>query len=199
MAPKAKTSDKLKDMLFDLVGPSGGVARGFADGLDYWDKGDSLRALESALPKAGRDMVKAGRYGAGGLTSGDGIIRVHGEEFSIVDLMSVAMGFKPSVEGRVSEKSNYVYARQTYAALRASLLAKQMLMAKTDGDSGDVSDVQARIDKFNEANPSNKITAQRITTAIHAKENKQRIADLLHGVGFNNKDVALVKELGLDY
>lgn len=194
-APEARTRDKIKNMAFDALGPAGSIAAGFGDAVDAIDRGEALRALESALPKAGKDVLKAARYSGDGLTSSDGIVRVGGDKFSLVDLAFVAGGFKPATEGDVTADANYLYARSKFAALRASLLVKQYTAAQAEGD--DTSGIQEKIDAFNEANPANAITPKRIKKFIEAKQNRQKIADAMGGLGFTKKDQELAQQLGL--
>jgi hypothetical protein len=194
--PSASRREKLQDIAFDAMGPTGSIAAGFAGALDAWDRGDATAALVSALPKAFRDPMRAAKIVSDeGMTTKDGIIRVGGENISIVDLIMISIGFKPSVEGRTMDKANYLYAAEKHAALRAALLVRQYDEANREGD--DMSGIQAQIDKFNATNESHEITAARLKKFAAAKDNRQKYSDMMGGLGFSKQSRAMAEELGL--
>jgi hypothetical protein len=190
--PKAKTSEKLKDSVYDAVGPFGGIARNYADAVDYADRGEYMKAMEFTLPKMLKDTMKAFRYAEEGMTTSDGIVRVGNSEFSPLDLLSVAAGFKPTKEGEVADKANYLYRKEQMLTLRASLLRHRLMLVNEHGDEDDISSAEAAVEKFNTKNPEFEITK-----TVKGKETRQKYADETEGLGFTKQSEALASRLGL--
>ncbi|GGE24354.1 Adenine-specific DNA methylase, N12 class [Gemmobacter megaterium] len=78
----------------ELLGPVAGIPLGFYRGLDYIGDGDWWRGIEAAVPKAVRDLMKAGRFSTEGAITrnGDPLI----EDVSPYQAIMQASGFTPA-------------------------------------------------------------------------------------------------------
>lgn len=86
--------ETLQSYVNEVLGPTIGTMFSFARGFDLANEGHYVRALENAVPKGMRDIIRTARYATEGVEtkSGDDIV----QDISPWELFLQAVGFVPS-------------------------------------------------------------------------------------------------------
>lgn len=135
------------------------------------------------LPNAANDAAKAVRFGTEGAKTlkGDELI----SDVTAAEVFATAAGFGLSrLEQRYAENSARKGVEQRIED-RRRLLLRQMVEARTAGETERVRALQAEIQAFNEANPTRKITPRSILQSTRTRARYRAQAE--HGLALNPK------------
>lgn len=173
------------------LGPVAGIGLSAAKGLDTIAHGDYLRGLESLMPVALRNPIKALRYGTEGVKDVTGIPIV--QDTSEIEELGQLLGFSPSRVRETMEGKGAAYQAEHKLNNRHRALVEQWANARMAGDIEGQQDIKAAIDRFNEKNPTRRITMATLTQSLRART--KRIEQAQDGIYLPKKhrDVA---ELG---
>jgi N12 class adenine-specific DNA methylase len=147
----------------------------FFRGPDKLMKGDYGRGIETMLPKAARDILKAGRYYSEGVTTskGDPII----DDLPTYKVIVQALGFTPAEITERYKANSLLYNRQTQILdARSKLLgeAARMIMDKQPLSKAMI----GRIDAFNAKNPDYPITGKTLNRSVSSRQQARARSEL---------------------
>lgn len=156
-----------------LLGPTFGIAenlaRGtqrFLDGVEMRDPSLMWRGVETAVPKAVRDVMKGGRYAyEGALTyNGDPIKG----EFSTFEVIAQASGFTPKALADQYEQNSRAKNKERAITDRRKNVIKQAAEQIKAGKSLTPRQLKL-IEEFNRDYPFDPITTQTITRSVRSR------------------------------
>lgn len=165
-----------------ILGAVPAIAATWARGLAQIGKGEEYRGIETMMPKMLKDPMKSYRYATEGAKNmkGDTVAEV---EWS--DVVKQALGFTPA---RISEQykiNNLNYNKQQLVLTQRKKLMDAYYEANKKDDAEAVEEVLKGIDKHNEKNPDQPITAKGIMQSIKTREKGSQSA--VGGMRYNSK------------
>lgn len=168
-------------MMDNVAGPMFGIAKNFFVGTQLVAEGQVYRGVETMLPKALKDAMKAVRYANEGVTStrGDLVTATDG-----IDEVLQAIGFTPAEVARQYEVNRALKDRERHILDRRKALMAAYAMALRQDDQDAVLDVRRKIMAFNKAYPEKPITGQTIRRSLRAREAYSERAE--HGVVYDD-------------
>lgn len=154
-------------LLETAAGPMGGVLRNVMMGRQQIEQGHTMRGIETMLPKALKDVLKAGRYATQGVQSlrGDPIV----DNVSPYQVLLQGSGFTPDKIARQYEENRQVKDYEKAIMDRRQALANAYAMAARTGDSEGMAAALAKIQGFNRSNPEVAITGSSIRASVRAR------------------------------
>ena len=175
-----------------LLGPVAGVALNIAKGSGDIQKGDWQRGIEQMLPVAIANPLKAYRYAKEGVIDRSGVEIM--AEVDGIDEMMQAIGFTPSRVREHFDARRYVYGYDKAVMERRKDLLRRFSMGVTKGDEGAVDTVMADIQRFNETQPTVKITGETLKSSVQNR--MKRIAEAEQGIYLPKPRRGLVERAG---
>ena len=157
--------DQWTHVLKQIAGPSAAIAEGLFVGANLISEGNIQRGLEMMLPKAARDVVKAGRYineNARTLSGDNEIATVRFDEAIIQ-----AIGFSPSSLTQAYDQRGAKQFTQARISRRRSQLLRDVF--KAQGDLKEMRDVRRRVAEFNLKYPEYSIRAKTIKRSLSSR------------------------------
>lgn len=152
------------------LGPVAGIGLSALKGLQTMGGGDWTRGLEEMMPVVARNGLKALRYGSEGAQDKTGITIL--DEVNPAELAGQFLGFSPSRVRNASEGKSAILAYDGELNRRRSHLTKQFAMAQMAGDQDGVKEVREAIAKFNEKNPTRRITVPQLMQSVRARQRR---------------------------
>ena len=160
------------------LGPVAGIGINVLKGMQDMGNGHYLRGLESMLPAALRGPMKALRYADEGAQDKTGVSIQ--DEVSPAAIAGQAFGFSPSEVRLATEgKSAIMGADRALSERRQELLSKAA-RASMEKDAGALDEARKEIDRFNEKNPTRRITPLNIVQSV--RNRNKRIDQAQDGV-----------------
>lgn len=152
------------NLLEQAAGPMGGVLKNALVGKQLMDDGHLLRGVETVLPKAMKDAMRAARYAREGVNTlrGDPLVPDTGVRETLLQLI----GFTPS---KVADRYDTNRALKNYEQFiidRRSHLIDAYAMAQRLGDNDARRETMSKIRGFNRANPEVAITFDTIRRSL---------------------------------
>ena len=117
-------------------------------GADWWDdEVSTYRALESSMPAAIKNGMKAWRFAKeGALTrKGDAIV----EDFSAVNIALQGLGFSPLEFAEKSTAAGKIASQQSKMQKRKEVIFNKIYLARKNGNKEDVAEARAALEKYN--------------------------------------------------
>ena len=185
-------ADWYHSMADSILGPVAGVALNVAKGSAELQKGDWQRGLEQMLPVAIANPLKAYRYAKEGVIDRSGVEIM--AEVDGIDEMMQAIGFTPSRVREHFDARRYVYGYDKAVMERRKDLLRRFSMGVTKGDEGAVETVMADIQRFNETQPTVKITGETLKSSVQNR--MKRIAEAEQGIYLPKPRRGLVERAG---
>ncbi|MDR2365956.1 MAG: PLxRFG domain-containing protein, partial [Zoogloeaceae bacterium] len=90
-------------IILNLLGPTVGQAEMWFRAMGYWRKGDTLRAVESAMPKGVANFLRAERMARAGIPGQRDDMWLSPEEIDFSDQVAMALGFRTLKEAQAQE------------------------------------------------------------------------------------------------
>lgn len=200
MVHESETHDTLdvsvKDRLFEMFGgAAGSLVVNVSDGLKLFAKGDTERAIEKLVPSAlVKNVMMAGRFATEGKINAKGDQVIPKESFTPLDIGKQAFGISPYKVMQGEEIARSAKTDVSFAAdKRTKLLGEYRKIEDVDGDT---TEIDNKIDAYNDKYPDTPILArhirQSIKTANRAKD------DSIFGFTFGkNRDTMEEKYAGM--
>ena len=165
-----------------LLGAVPAIATQMFRGVSYIKKGEEYRGIETMLPKMLKDPMKSYRYATEGAKNmkGDTVAEVRWP-----DVVKQATGFTPA---RISEQykiNNLNYNKQQLILKSRKQLMDDYYKATQADDEKAVDEVISKIEKHNEKNPDQPITAKGLIQS--AKTRQKGSENAVGGMRYNNK------------
>ena len=165
-----------------LLGAVPAIGFQIARGIDRIGKGEEYRGIETMLPKMLKDPMKSYRYATEGAKNmkGDTVAEVRWP-----DVVKQATGFTPA---RISEQykiNNLNYNKQQLILKSRKQLMDDYYKATQADDEKAVDEVISKIEKHNEKNPDQPITAKGLIQSAKTRQKGSETA--VGGMRYNNK------------
>ena len=165
-------------MVTAAAGPVAGIGGGFVKGMAEMGQGQYQRGLESMLPVALKNPVKALRFGEEGAVDKTGVVIK--DEVGAAGVIGQAMGFRPSDVALATEGKTAIYQADKALTERRSNLVRLYAMARMNDDSEGTQDALDQVRQFNEKNPNRRITMPNLMQSVRNRQ--RRIDDAEQGV-----------------
>ena len=168
-----------------FAGPAYSLGLNYQRSYGLFQEGHTERALEAALPSFMRNVLKAGRFATEGATNLDGVPIV--EDVSLYNATMQLMGFS---NAELTEAYARAGARKTAEKAimdRRTALLNLAYLARTNGDTEGMQDVQDKIDAFNDKFPMKGVAIHGDTLSRSFKGHQQRNKEMIDGVRLNPK------------
>jgi hypothetical protein len=167
-------------MMDNVAGPMFGIAKNFFVGTQLVAEGQVYRGVETMLPKALKDAMKAVRYAGEGVTSTRGDLVT---ETDAMDELLQAIGFTPAEVAKQYDVNRALKDRERHILDRRKALLAAYAMALRQDDQDAALEVRRKIMAFNKAYPEKPITGQTIRRSMRAREAYSERAE--HGVAYD--------------
>ena len=165
-------------MVTAAAGPVAGIGGGFVKGMAEMGQGQYQRGLESMLPVALKNTVKAMRFGEEGAVDKTGVVIK--DEVGAAGVIGQAMGFRPSDVALATEGKTAIYQADKALTERRSNLVRLYAMSRMNDDSEGTQDALDQVRQFNEKNPNRRITMPNLMQSVRNRQ--RRIDDAEQGV-----------------
>ena len=152
-----KKSDYTRDVM-EVFGPVGDLATRALQSADALTKGEVLKAGNTLLPVAGRNLTKAYDMANTGMyrdTKGKKVIDTDG-----YDALAKAIGFQPNDVAQVQNFTREVQKLISQNKIREAEIADQWAQGMFDKDQGKIDDARQAMKTWNENNPAAPIRIQ---------------------------------------
>jgi len=184
-------------MIEALGGPAYGIAKNTWEAIKFYYRGDTYRAIETAVPAAVKNPMKAWRYATEGVRNQKG--------YKIIDdptgweLFTQVGGFTSDRLSETYERNNIASAEQRRGReLKSNLLARRNL-AKYARDRDELNDVEADIRQYNRSvwGREDKIDGETKEKSWNGWN--QQMKDSVNGLSLDNKHrKRLIESAGLE-
>lgn len=159
-------------MVTAAAGPVAGIGQGFFKGMAEMGQGEYMRGLESMLPVALKNPVKAIRFGEEGVVDRTGVVIK--DDVGLAGLIGQASGFRPSDVALATEGKMAIFQADKALTERRSNIVRMYAQARMSEDADGVQDVLDQVRRFNERNPTRRITMPNLMQSVR---NRQRRID----------------------
>lgn len=177
-------------LLEQAAGPMGGVLKNALVGKQLMDEGHLMRGVETVLPKALKDVLKAGRYATQGVSNlrGDALV----EDLNVWQTLLQLNGFTPAEVAAQYDRNRSLKNYEQHILDRRGHLVDAYAMANRTGDDEGRRDVLDAIRAFNQANPEIPVTTSTIRRSLLSRAKYSEKAE--GGIVLNRKIAARVRE-----
>ncbi|HEY9992223.1 TPA: PLxRFG domain-containing protein [Neisseria meningitidis] len=169
-----------------VVGSTGavvGAGIGAADGVQKILDGRYMEGLESMLPVAIRNPLKAVRYATDGQVDKSGITVK--DDFNLFELAGQAAGFRSSDLALKQEGKSAVYRRdRALSAARAKILSA-MAKAVVEQDAAALRALRGVVAQWNRKHPERAIKSENIMSSVRNRQ--RRVAGAKDGIYLSDK------------
>lgn len=169
-----------------VVGSTGavvGAGIGAADGVQKILDGRYMEGLESMLPVAIRNPLKAVRYATDGQVDKSGITVK--DDFNLFELAGQAAGFRSSDLALKQEGKSAVYRRdRALSAARAKILSA-MAKAVVEQDAAALRELRSVVAQWNRKHPERAIKSENIMSSVRNRQ--RRVAGAKDGIYLSDK------------
>ncbi|HGO6893618.1 TPA: PLxRFG domain-containing protein [Neisseria meningitidis] len=169
-----------------VVGSTGavvGAGIGAADGVQKILDGRYMEGLESMLPVAIRNPLKAVRYATDGQVDKSGITVK--DDFNLFELAGQAAGFRSSDLALKQEGKSAVYRRdRALSAARAKILSA-MAKAVVEQDAAALRELRSVVAQWNRKHPERAIKSENIMSSVRNRQ--RRVVGAKDGIYLSDK------------
>lgn len=169
-----------------VVGSTGavvGAGIGAADGVQKILDGRYMEGLESMLPVAIRNPLKAVRYATDGQVDKSGITVK--DDFNLFELAGQAVGFRSSDLALKQEGKSAVYQRdRALSAARAKILSA-MTKAVVEQDAAALRALRGVVAQWNRKHPERAIKSENIMSSVRNRQ--RRVAGAKDGIYLSDR------------
>ena len=162
--------DYAEAMMIAAIGPVGGIFTGVVKGAQSMLDGKYGRGFEEMLPVALRNPIKAMRYAEEGAVDKSGVVIK--DEVSLSGVLGQASGFAPSEVRLATEGKSAIYQYDKARMDRRKTLVAQFAQAQMAGDTEGMAEVRQDIERFNNKNPTRRITPLNLMQSVRARQRR---------------------------
>lgn len=154
-------------LLEQAAGPMGGVLKNALVGKQMIDEGHLWRGVEATLPKAMKDVLKAGRYSTEGVNTlrGDPLI----EDLGVWQTLMQLNGFTPAQVADRYDRNRALKNYEQHIRDRREHLLNAFAMANRLGDEDGRRSAMAAMHKFNRSHPEVAITPATVRLSLRGR------------------------------
>lgn len=133
------TRDGVAQYAFDVFGgPTAGVARNLAGGVEKIVKGDLLKGAELFLPRGARSYLESYRYATEGVTNSMNNTMLDPRSIDISTLLFNALGMKPTEIQELKWTNGQQYELKQYFSARSAKLQSKYRKANANRDKAEM-------------------------------------------------------------
>jgi hypothetical protein len=173
-----------------LMGPSASIITSLERAKQNFEEGEYVRGIEAMTPAVIRNLTRAMRYGTEGMLTKDGIKIV--DDPNAWNIVMQAGGFSAADLAEARQRGGVMTEADRKIGLRRSALLNQMDAARVTGDSEAINNTLESIIRFNERNPSYKITMQTLRRSYRTRRQNERY--VIDGVYIPKKHLIELQE-----
>ncbi|MDR2164079.1 MAG: PLxRFG domain-containing protein [Zoogloeaceae bacterium] len=129
-------------MMLSLAGPSMGQWQMWMRGMDYFDRGDTLRGVENFLPKGGANLLRAYRMGAAGIPGQKGDVWLSPDEVNLADQLAMSLGFRTIKEAQAQAARQKSYELKDAWSRETTRLKSRYVTAFRDRDYAALAEIR---------------------------------------------------------
>lgn len=167
-----------ESVMTSALGPVAGIGVNILKGAQLMSEGHYQLGLEAMMPAVLRGPIKAIRYAEEGVRDKTGISVL--DSVSAAGVAGQAMGFSPSEVRLAYEGKSAVYKQDRALNERRQELLTKAARATMDKDAEARSQAMQEIQRFNEKNPTRRITQIHVMQSVRNRE--RRITQAENGV-----------------
>lgn len=187
--------DGLK-VLTAAFGPAASLLLKGYRGAGYAWQGDYDKAAENVLPTGLANLAKAIRFGTEGISSKAGDVLIPGEQFTLFDLASQAVGLPSTTVTNRNLKVSSMYAHNEAYTLWAKQIRRAYEKAVADKDSAGRAAAMREWQKMNAERRAQGFQPNAMTNLISSvKQQRQRERMAVGGVAANKSNRGFAKKL----
>lgn len=166
-----------------LLGATPSIASNIFRGYGLIKQGETYRGIETMMPKAIKDPMKAYRYATEGATNtkGDTIV----EDVGYGDVIRQALGSTPAKLAEQYDINNAGYDLQQGILRKRQNLLNSYAKASDKGDTQKQQEITDQIVEFNEKYPEQAITGKTISRSMKTRAQNAELAT--GGMRYNRK------------
>ena len=166
-----------------LLGATPSIASNIFRGYGLIKQGETYRGIETMMPKAIKDPMKAYRYATEGATNtkGDAIV----EDVGYGDVIRQALGSTPAKLAEQYDINNAGYNLQQGILRKRQNLLNSYAKASDKGDTQKQQEITDQIVEFNEKYPEQAITGKTISRSMKTRAQNAELAT--GGMRYNRK------------
>lgn len=166
-----------------LLGATPSIASNIFRGYGLIKQGETYRGIETMMPKAIKDPMKAYRYATDGATNtkGDTIV----EDVGYGDVIRQALGSTPAKLAEQYDINNAGYNLQQGILRKRQNLLNSYAKASDKGDTQKQQEITDQIVEFNEKYPEQAITGKTISRSMKTRAQNAELAT--GGMRYNRK------------
>lgn len=178
---KDSLEESIKDRLLEnFGGASVSMILNIAKGFDAFAEGNMGSAAEKLMPNAAlRNAISGVRYAVEGKTTKQGEAIVPSEEMGLMDIVARSIGIEPLEVAKTTEAARTAKTHETFINNRHAALLKEFRKALEEGDT---TEVEAKIEKFNQKYPEKAITGANLSESVGASS--KRKAEAVRGYNY---------------
>ncbi|QZE12048.1 PLxRFG protein [Klebsiella phage vB_KpnP_ZX1] len=173
-----------------VLGASTGIPYNWYRGVSQINDGYTWRGIETMVPKAIKDPMKAWRYYSEGVTTknGDPIV----DDLDGWNIFKQAMGFTPAKVTEQYKMNSYNMNKQTAITEERSKLLGDFYKAWKAGDEKKVDQITDKMREYSEKYPEMRIDGDAVRSSLTRREKYRGSA--LGGMNYNQKLVPRLQE-----
>lgn len=173
-----------------VLGASTGIPYNWYRGVSQINDGYTWRGIETMVPKAIKDPMKAWRYYSEGVTTknGDPIV----DDLDGWNIFKQAMGFTPAKVTEQYKMNSYNMNKQTAITEERSKLLGDFYKAWKAGDEKKVDQITDKMRAYSEKYPEMRIDGDAVRSSLTRREKYRGSA--LGGMNYNQKLVPRLQE-----
>lgn len=173
-----------------VLGASTGIPYNWYRGVSQINDGYTWRGIETMVPKAIKDPMKAWRYYSEGVTTknGDPIV----DDLDGWNIFKQAMGFTPAKVTEQYKMNSYNMNKQTAITEERSKLLGDFYKAWKAGDEKKVDQITDKMRAYSEKYPEMRIDGDAVRSSLARREKYRGSA--LGGMNYNQKLVPRLQE-----
>ena len=166
-----------------LLGAAPSIADNIVRGYGLLKEGQTYRGIETMMPKAIKDPMKAIRYSTEGATNKRGDVIV--EDIDTLDIIRQALGFVPAKIAEQYDINNAGYNLQQTIIRKRQSLMDAWWKAEEAEDEAKLESLEKDIDAYNDKYPEQEITPK--TLRRSAKTREDNAENATGGMRYNRK------------
>lgn len=179
-----KSADQLWiDVVSEILGAPGGVAKGVLTGGYDITHGNVERGIEKMLPASLKNIAKAWRYGTEGVQDRNGNPIV--KDVPVRDMIKQFIGFTPAEIADRYARNTFEHNMQDRIQKKASDARKAVARAIIAGDTAAETKALTKVDSYNAKYPESPILMKSIMQS--ARNMERRTGRMQHGIDLDPK------------
>jgi len=171
--------------LEQFAGPVLGLTGRAFRAADLWADDHYERAVETVVPKAVKDLLRATRYGVEGVTTLKGDPLLDEEQMNAWLVLNQGIGFTPDRVAAQWDANNQAKTYERRILERRTRLMSSYVLARMAGDEAGAREARRKIRAFNQVHQEMKISGKSLRQSWRSRRRYRARAD--HGIHLNRR------------